>query len=256
MLDIHKGYLETLGRYQNKPLEKGYLDPNDEIPGKDTVLYYLGTPQDTTGTIYDWSGQENDGTIIGATLNILPSGLPLLDYDGLDDKVDQASDVASLKITGALTLMAWIKPDVVNEFTGIITKCNDTLRRAYFLAMHSDGSAYVYQSGDGGAVNRSFRKTATTILTTECQFLVGVYVPSTSLDIYLNGALDNGTLTGTIQAATNNTADPVVIGWGHSSVTTEEYFNGSIARPRICKGALTANQIEDFYRQERHLFGV
>ena len=106
MLDIHKGYLEPLGRYKNNPLEKGFLDPNDELPGN-TVLYFLGTPQDTTGTIYDWSGLENDGTITGATRKILPSGLPYLDFDG-SNKVE-CGNAASLQLTSDFTFKAWVK---------------------------------------------------------------------------------------------------------------------------------------------------
>uniref|UniRef100_A0A6M3KMJ4 Uncharacterized protein n=1 Tax=viral metagenome TaxID=1070528 RepID=A0A6M3KMJ4_9ZZZZ len=52
-----------------------------------SVLYLTGYPP-LGSTIYDRSGQDNDGTITGATWVRLPSGLYGISYDGTDDLVD------------------------------------------------------------------------------------------------------------------------------------------------------------------------
>lgn len=79
------------------------------------VLYYPGLDYGNwhTGTIRDYSGLANDGTITGATAPagaILPSGLATLRFGG-DDFVDIGIAVNDLAATTKGTWMTWIKLD-------------------------------------------------------------------------------------------------------------------------------------------------
>jgi len=63
------------------------------------------------GKVIDTSGYGNDGVVHGATL--VPGLEQLgnaLSFDGVDDYVDCGND-ASLNVTNAITIEAWIRPD-------------------------------------------------------------------------------------------------------------------------------------------------
>jgi hypothetical protein len=71
--------------------------------------------------------------------------------------------------------------------------------------------------------------------------VAGVYnAPAQTLDIYVNGVLDNGTLVGTVPAAQVNSSVNVNIG----RRTGGMYFNGIIDEVRVYNRALTAAEIQ------------
>ncbi len=263
MLDIHKGYLETLGRYQNKPLEKGFLDPNDELPGKDTVLYLLGTPQDTTGTIYDWSGKDNHGMIDGATQAILPSGLPYLSYV-TNDWVDITKNT-SLALTTSFTIIVWA--NVVNDANTKFLLSDDAGvggNRGSYFGFLADEKLRLFHSDDGTSGYFDDTNAALTVgafqMLTATTVLDGATVGTNSIKLYSNDAL----LASTTDVVGDYNKDLGVAtrynpttNWnlGRRPVP-DGYFNGSARGHRFIMGILTLAEITRIFNQERHLFGV
>jgi len=74
--------------------------------------------------INDQSGNHNDGTISGATWTSGKYG-SALQFDGVNDYVDCGND-ASLNITSAITIEAWVKTNIVptvdNRYYSVISK--------------------------------------------------------------------------------------------------------------------------------------
>lgn len=90
--------------------------------------------EETTGTIYDSTSNNNDGTASnGVNQNATGKIDGANSFDGVDDLVDYGSD-NSLKMTDALTIELWVKrPD------------NTTFER--FLSHSSGVNSYAYEVG-------------------------------------------------------------------------------------------------------------
>ena len=107
--------------------------------------------------------EVNTAPITAAVWKLLPSGLWYLDFDGIDDRVQYNTSVAT-NIAGALTVSVWVKLDVTvaNQPDGIptiichqvanlndrnyaiyITKATDLLS---FNGRNIDGSAFIFES--------------------------------------------------------------------------------------------------------------
>ena len=87
-----------------------------------------------TGTVTDLSGHGNDGTLQGmaglnnlATLTFGGTGLSLdLNYQNNNTDWVEIPHSASLNITHELTILAWIRPDDIENWDGLVTKGKDT----------------------------------------------------------------------------------------------------------------------------------
>ncbi len=261
MLDIHKGYLERLGRYQNNPLEKGFLDPNDELPGKDTVLYYLGTPQDTTGTIYDWSGHGNHGTIVGVTQEILPSGLGYPSFNGTTDYINCGNNVSIQDIfAGGGTLMWWMYIDPVKGLHRIFEKRNDDPggTEGGWLLIYTDAASNELSlstfdgTNDTEGVWTDNQAIAATTWT-HCAMTYDKDLTTNDPIFYVNGVAgtaSEGTtpLTGITDAGAN-------LHIGMDVEALNRPFGGGLPRVRAFTEIKSAAFIRGRHQQERHLFG-
>ena len=88
-----------------------------------------------------------------------------------------------------------------------------------------------------------FRYGATTLQANTWYFVTGVYDAATStLHVYLNGQLDDGTLLGTVTTSQRNSTANAYIGRRPSS--TSNNFNGRIDDLRIYNRAMTPAQIQ------------
>ena len=94
-------------------------------------------------------------------------------------------------------------------------------------------------SASGGSHTQRYSKTVRALNT--WYHVAGVYNASArTLDIYVNGVLDNGVLVGTVPAAQVNSSVNVNIG----RRTGGFYFNGIIDEVRIYNRALTQSEIQ------------
>ncbi len=86
---------------------------NATAPPVDGLVAGYGFDEDSGTTALDSSNLGNTGTISGATRT--PNGRigGALDFDGVNDIVNIA-DSSSLDLTSAMTLSAWVRPDVLN----------------------------------------------------------------------------------------------------------------------------------------------
>lgn len=95
------------------------------------------------------------------------------------------ADTASLSITGACTVEFWINPQANGDYN-VISKTTGTNNRSYRLAYVNSSTQLIFSvSGDGSTLTSA---TITQTLTVGTWYHVaGVYTPSTSLEIFVNG---------------------------------------------------------------------
>ncbi len=208
------------------------------------VLDLIGLPG-AGNKICDRSPYGNIGTITGAVWKRLASGLWVLDFDGGDDFVNCGNSL-SLDAIGAITITAWIKPGVdftTGTFYQIVDKRNGGI--APTLLWHGT-SHLTFYAGTSAAVG------ATTSLTGGVWYhIAGTLIDGTNNGkIFINGQDDTtSTDTATFVTNTANLQIGRVVGDGN-------WFNGGIALLRMYNRALSALEINNHFKREKHLFGV
>jgi fibronectin type 3 domain-containing protein len=197
----------------------------------------------TGTTITDSSGNGNTGTIVGATWTTAGKYGGALSFNGAS-YVDLGNP-GSLQLTGSMTLEAWVlatgtppddgqiiaKSDSPN--TGLsgwqLKTTPDTGVETFGVAISPDGNSHVQR----------YSKTVRALNT--WYHVAGVYNASAkTLDIYVNGVLDDGVLNGTVTASQVNPALHANIGRRSGGY----YFQGTIDELRVYDVALTAAQIQ------------
>ncbi len=79
------------------------------------------------------------------------------------------------------------------------------------------------------------------------------YVDNT-VDLYINGVLDNASASGTVGAVNPTALSKVTL--GRAGNYNGQYFGGKLALPRVCNRALSALEVRTQFDREKHLFGV
>ncbi len=162
-----------------------------------------------------------------------------LDFDGTNDYVSLGNPTA-LQLTGSMTVSAWINSDAFPaDDAAIVSKRGST---GYQLDTTIDNGprtiGFKLNSGTGANM---FRYGATAMQTGVWYHIAGVYNATTqTLDVYLNGQLDDGPLLGTVTASQQNSTQPVYIGQRPSGGF---FHNGRVDDVRIYNRALTATEI-------------
>ena len=191
----------------------------------------------------DASGHAIVGTLTnGPTFTTGKYGNAVL-LDGTNDFVNLGNPTA-LQLTGSMTISAWINSSsfpvddaaIVSKRTGnesgfqLDTTVDKGTRTIGFKLTNSNGS-------------EMFRYGATTLQPNTWYHVAGVYnAAAQTLNVYLNGQLDNGVLQGTVTASQQNSTANVTIG-RRAGVAGFE-FNGRIDDVRIADHALTQDQIQ------------
>ncbi|MGW5238720.1 PQQ-dependent sugar dehydrogenase [Monashia sp. NPDC004114] len=187
----------------------------------------------------DASGRGLTGTLTGgATWGAGKYGSALL-LNGQNQYVALGNPPA-LRLTGSMTVSAWINSSsfpaddaaVVSRRGSIGMQLDTTIDR---------GPRTIGFKLTNAAGNDMFRYGATAMLAGTWYHIAGVYNAATSsLDVYLNGVLDNGALVGTVTSTQQNSPDDVLIGRRAGGGFE---FLGSLDDVRIYDRALTPSEI-------------
>ena len=124
--------------------------------------------------------------------------------DGVDDFVSCGND-ASLQITNTLSISAWVKTTDTN-YIGIYGKGNSVAQADTYFRMQNTGVIRTFLN------NNTINVTGTTAINDgNWHHVMFVYVPSTSMTIYVDGSQDAQNTT-SIPSAINNNYSNVYIG--------------------------------------------
>jgi hypothetical protein len=150
-------------------------------------------------------------------------------------------DTASLDITGAITLAAWIKSSGSYGTRGIVSKFETgTNNRSYALYINATGNIVSAFAPNGSGVNvRS--DTGSTILGTNWRHVAVTFVPSTSVTLYVNGAAESATNNGS--PITSSLFSGAANLWIGAVAAPSLLWDGLIAEASVYNANLTAAEI-------------
>ena len=157
----------------------------------------------------------------------------------------EVHDNASLDITDAITLEAWVYDTDEGTFEGVIGKWKDSTERTYAIIKNNGSNNFLIRVSTNGSA-----QAGPTITNTDYGWihLVLVY-DGANVKGYKNGVYQSqSALTGSI--ATND--KPVEIGRYGQSLNT--CISSSIAQPRIYNRALTAEEVERNYNAGKNIY--
>ncbi len=232
-----------------------------ELPnptGETNLIAYYKFNESSGTTIINAEGNDTrDGTLIDlADTDRKPSSAfegpgNALNFDGIDDFVDCGND-ASLQITGALTIEAWVWLFTTATWDGIVSKAiwnqneGGYTNSSYELKFHDDTNKLEFWLTSDGAETGKFVVESDKVLDIHRWYhVVAVYNPSTYARIYIDGKLD-AEITENIPSGIFNSSEPLRIGVGmHSDNNNSEFLNGQIDELRIWNVVLPLQQIQD-----------
>ncbi|MEM5820154.1 MAG: DUF2341 domain-containing protein [Candidatus Aenigmatarchaeota archaeon] len=146
----------------------------------DGLVLYLPFDEGSGNIVYDYSGNNNNGTIYGATFVDSPFN-KALSFDGVDDYVG-IPDSPTLRLTDKIAISAWVKCINTGNFEVIITGRTFT----YFLAI-SQGTIRWYL---GNGTSWFLIEASVPISYDAWNHIVVDYDSSTgTYHVYLNGIL-------------------------------------------------------------------
>ena len=193
----------------------------------------------TGTTVTDLSGNGNTGTVVGAAWATGKYG-KALSFNGVSSYVD-IGKAASLQLTGSMTWSAWVNASANPPGDGIIIAKSDNtsgwqLKTSPDTGPHTFGSAVTASGGS------RIQRYSTTVRSLNVWYHVaGVYNAGTkTLDVYVNGVLDDGVLAGSVPGSQVNSSVHATIGRRTGGL----YFNGIIDEVRIYNRALTQSEIQ------------
>ena len=188
------------------------------------------------GTLFDYSGHGNDGTITGAGWSTNGKTGGALAFDGVGDDLVTIPDSNSLDLTTAFTLEAWIKPATIGfgSKTILLKAQPNQLLYALYATEEQSGrsSTHAWLAG------ADERVIATDPLVPGVWTHIAATYDGTTLRLYVNGIeVNNQPLTGSIPTST----DPLTLGgnpiWG-------EAYDGLLDDIRIYNRPLTPAEIQ------------
>ncbi|HSD22658.1 MAG TPA: Ig-like domain-containing protein, partial [Anaeromyxobacter sp.] len=181
-----------------------------------------------TGTLTNGAGWSTGK--YGAAVNL----------DGVDDYV-ALGNPGGLQFTGSMTVSAWINSAAFpGDDAAIVSKRGvDGYQLDTTIDRGPRTIGFKLTTGSGGDM---FRYGATAMQSGSWYHVAGVYdAASATMNVYLNGQLDNGPLVGTVATSQRNTADNVNIGRRASGGFG---FIGRLDDVRIYGRALTQAEIQ------------
>ncbi len=187
----------------------------------------FGFDEGSGSTVSDASGSGNNGSVANTAWVAGKYG-QALSFNGTSSRVT-VPDSASLHLSSAMTLEAWVNPATVTAaWRDVIYKGNDN----YYLEGTSDPSAV---PGAGGTFGTAYG--SATLPANAWSFLAVTY-DRTTVRLYVNGQLAGSlAATGAIATSTN----PLSIG---SDSLYGQYFQGLIDEVRVYNTALTQAQMQ------------
>lgn len=212
------------------------VDPN--------LILWLKLDEASGSTASDSSGNGNHGILENMNPNTdwVPGQIAnALDFDGGNDYVDCGND-ASLNITGAVTVTAWIKL----ADAGIDQKVagnQDGIAGGYKMTVYSNNKVEfeIRDSGNNAVLNRN--EPGGTVLTTDVWYHVaGVYFQGNYIRTYVNGDLDRPMSTASVLGSTSG--DLIL---GRESFDTLYFFDGLLDDVRIYDRAMSGAEIGALY---------
>lgn len=245
-----------------------FLNRNDVVNRYgNAISHYLTLPgligfwpmssiQRSTGNAYDLSGQNRTLTYNGnPTYNYTTTGVPYIALDGTGDYLSRA-DETDLDILGTeiqnskpgLSVGCWVYLGVAGTSMMVMSKRGNAGNMSWNIQRANTDTIRLQISTDGTNIVNS---PSTSISINTWHHVVGVFIPSTSVSIYVDGVEDS-TVAGVPASIFNSTA-ALEIGSFSGGI---QLLTGYITQPFLSVNYFSSAMVQSLYQQTRLLFGV
>lgn len=209
--------------------------------------YWTLGSQDENGDTYDISGQGR--TLTGSADPVLgQTGLiAYSDFTRASSQSYTRADEAGLDITGNLTLGCWVQFDAASTgaYVGMLTKW-ETDKKSYAL-YKSDGDVIYAAVSTDCTTTFSIGDAAANYATGKWFFVLGRFIPSTELALFVNGTWYSNTTS--VPASICDSAAAFNVGNLNGS-----YLDGRMCHAFLSAFALSDTYIEAYYAHTKALF--
>ncbi|MHC4394068.1 MAG: LamG-like jellyroll fold domain-containing protein [Planctomycetota bacterium] len=216
-----------------------------------SILGGLFAKEGIVETTADSSGNGNTGTLCDEP-TWQPAGGQIgggVEFDGVDDKIEDADAGSYLNGLSAVTISLWVKSDVTNQDRGILFG-RDLIGADEELGMRYDkdgafGSGLkVIKVSIGTTSGYTQIESSSDVQTTGWQHLALVWASGLSLKLYIDGQLDlltydRGPVFGTVSGV-----EKLMLGRGAKG----KYWDGRVDDVRIYTRVLDANEVSNIYQ--------
>lgn len=196
----------------------------------------------------DSSGNSNTGTLVnGPTWTTGKVGRALSFAGSNNPQYVNIGNGSSLNITGSMSIAAWIfATSPFQSDTAIVSK-KTSRGQGYELDVSPDtGSTVIGFKLTNSSGNNFIRYGSTVLQTNQWYHIVGVYDSSSRhMDVYLNGQLNNGQLSGTIPSSQQLSNQSVNIATRPGADGHE--FGGKIDEVRIYNRAVSLTDVQSLF---------
>jgi len=229
-------------------IQEMYLNPEQILPtgvSSSNLKLHLPMNEGDGDYTYDGSGNQNHGTISGATwdtantdiaqVGLVRQNKPMV-FDGSDDYVDMG-DVEIIAGT-SYSMSIWFKTGTSGAYQGLLSKRTPTEVSSNWglWVADTDKIRYSIHTGSGWQDLYSDNTVAT-----DTWYNVVITRDGTTTKVYLNGSLDGSTTD--IALSISGTSESFFIGNSGQS----EYFDGLINEVAIWDEALDADAVTALY---------
>ena len=207
---------------------------------RENLVAFYPFSEGSGSTVYDYSGDGNDGTISGAVYVKIKDGGYTLDFDGSNDYVSATNFMEDL---AAFSTSLWFKADSITASDNIEdADFLYSIGGVYYGAWFSSGNDITIRSYDGNIFDIT---TISTFSTSTWYHIVHTYDGSTH-KIYVDGSEDvSQSSTVNIYGSTGNN---LIIG-AQGGGSIDQFFDGKISNVTIYNVALTAEEVKTLYKQ-------
>jgi hypothetical protein len=239
---------------------------NDEISqlyrltaptGTDTGLkgYWSFNGKDISGTTaYDQSGAGNNGTLTNSPTKVIGKLGQGLSFDGVDDEVSIADQVALRPGSGSWSVSVWAKPSNTSQNSGIVTKRQTSgAFEQWGVAVcgtdncSASGKKITFIMRESLSNHRYFITTSDVADGNWHHIVAVANSGANTLMFYIDGVAVAGSQTTSGSWPTIDNTDAMKIGSSNGS----NYMNGLIDEVRLYNRALSASEITTLYNSSR-----
>lgn len=198
----------------------------------------------------DSSNSRNDGTGSGGLdCNQTVQGMILsaCAFNGINSAVNVSNNAAT-NVTGNFTIEAWVRPE--SSGTKSIASKFETgnNQRSYALFLNSNDNIDFRISSDGSSVINAVSNT--TLSNNAWYHVAGVFRTNTSLDVYVNGVLENNNKSSVPSSAFGSAVATTVGGKGGAAAS---FFNGTIDEVRLYNRSLNTSEVKEHFELGKKL---
>ncbi len=204
-----------------------------QIPTNGLVAYYP-----CTGNANDASGNNVNGTVIGATLTANRFGVAnsAYQFNGTTNYIDCGTASSTINFSGGISFCAWI--NVAKDTNSSVVDEMTSSGNGFRTSVRAKGNGQDFWATSGSYLSGVASQSTSTFSTGNWYSIVGTWGLDDSVRIYFNGALQQQSFS---TYNFSNTQD-IFIGRGRLS-SIYEFFDGAISDIRIYNRALLASEV-------------